>query len=139
MNTNNLNIDIQTKSLLQNGGIEHVSADFTDKVMSKINMAQKPLLASYTPVINKKGWFLISSFMSLIIIVFIITSSMSTKSGNVDTSKYFDVFASFMNSISDYTSQIFSSFSIYAIFIPLLLLFFFFLDKLLQKATDKEL
>jgi hypothetical protein len=73
MGNNNINIDMQTKSLLKQGGLEKVSANFTDNVMKKLRFAHKPLLADYKPVISKKGWVLISGFMTLLIVVFIFT------------------------------------------------------------------
>ena len=138
MKKNNINIDMQTRSILEQGGLETVSADFTENVMRKLKPAHKPLLVDYKPAISKKGWIIISSFMTLLIVVFVITGSMSNPSESA--SKGFaiglsDSMAVFVTSLSDF----FTLLPVYIFFIPIAILIFMGLDKFLTKLSGRQL
>jgi hypothetical protein len=64
--------DEQLKSILQKAGMEEPSADFTDRLMAKIQAAPiRPFV--YQPVISRKGWLL--SIIAFTTICFLITLS----------------------------------------------------------------
>jgi hypothetical protein len=134
---NNINIDMQTKSLLKQGGLEKVSANFTENVMKKLRLTHKPLLADYKPVISKKGWALISGFMTLLIVVFIITGSMTVPNNN-GKGQYSQEIADTVGTMISPISELISSIPIYVVFIPIAILFFYGLDKLLGKLSGKH-
>lgn len=136
MKENNLDIDMKTRSLLEKGGIEKASADFTHNVMSRVEAMKQPLLSGYEPVISKKGWIIISAFMFLLTIAFISTGFLA--SGDQPSSYTFaDELVNNTNNISFYIKEIFSSIPAYMLFIPIALLIFFGLDKLLKALSDK--
>ncbi len=137
MKTNNLNIDIQTKSLLEQGGLEEAPSSFTETIMNKLKMSEKPLLASYTPVINKKGWLLISAFMVLLIVVFIITGSMESNQGSVSYGYTKDI-TNTINSITGSIIHIFTIIPSYILLFPFALILFYGFEKLLKKLSGRQ-
>jgi hypothetical protein len=137
MENSNINIDMQTKSLLQQGGLEKVSVNFTENVMRKLKLAHKPLLADYKPVISKKGWALISGFMTLLIVVFIITGSM-TVPDETSKSQYSQEITDTVGSMLSPINELISSIPIYVVFIPIAIVFFYGFDKLLSKFSGRH-
>jgi len=64
--------DDYTKNLLQKAGLETPSADFTARLMEKIQAAPASHV-NYTPVISIKGWLLTAVIFTVICLVVIFT------------------------------------------------------------------
>jgi len=137
MENSSFNIDMQTKSLLEQGGLEKVSSNFTENVMKKLILAQKPLLADYKPVISKKGWALMLGFMTLIIVVFVITGSM-TSPGDTNKNQFSKGIVETFDSTFSPIIDIVSSIPIYVVFIPIAILIFYGLDKIFGKLSERH-
>lgn len=137
MKANDLNIDMKTRALLEKGGIEETSADFTQNVLSRVKALQKPLLSEYQPVISRKGWMIISAFMFILTIAFVSTGFLA--SGDQPSSYTFsNEIMNSVNNFSYYVKEIFSSIPEYMLLIPIALLFFLGFDKLLKSIINKR-
>ncbi|OGU12486.1 MAG: hypothetical protein A2X61_02600 [Ignavibacteria bacterium GWB2_35_12] len=81
MGKDNINTDFLVKNILRKSSIHEPSGDFTNNVMTQIS-AMKPVWAiEYKPIISRKAWFLLVTFVVLSITLIILAVSVSSGEG----------------------------------------------------------
>lgn len=78
----NKNLDNLSEKIMKKTTIESPSFNFTDAVMSKVNVLQDSNATVYKPLISKASWFLISLAV-LGLVLYILLFGAKTESSNL--------------------------------------------------------
>ena len=78
MSAEEIKKDPVIKSIFDEGGLEHPSANFTDQIINTIKSESKDAVFVYKPIISKKAW-LILIFIGLSLFVYL-TFGLSSES-----------------------------------------------------------
>lgn len=111
MEKDNINRDFQIKDILRKSTIREPSLDFTNNVMNQLS-AIKPVWAiEFKPIISRKAWFMLGSFVVLSITVIIIIASTSSVEGTKQLTSARDI-EMLTNTIGLYLKSLFSGIKI---------------------------
>ena len=79
MSTDDIKKDPLVKSLFEEVGAEHPSANFTNQIMDRVKAQSKENVFVYKPVIGRKFWLVLAVFGVTIIVYLMLTQPMENQ------------------------------------------------------------
>ena len=111
MEKDNINTDFLVKDILRKSTVHEPSGDFTNNVMTQISVMKPVWAIEFKPIISRKAWFLLGTFVVLSITLVIVAASFSSGVGarHLTIARDFEMFT---NTFGLYIKSLFSGIKI---------------------------